>query len=80
MLASSVGKPLKLETTRIENINFLKPVREATTCVEISMLNSRPNLILGSPDALSTFLSRVQIQYLTVFKACDMCHQLFYDR
>lgn len=45
MLANSVGKPLKLEPKILENINLLKPVRDATICLEMSILNSRPNLL-----------------------------------
>lgn len=79
MLASSLGLPLCVDSVTIENIKGLKPVEQATVCVDISVLHTMPNVILASLNGFTTSLARVYVQYLSQTDACSACHGLFHD-
>lgn len=79
MLASSVEKPLIVESRTLKNLGSLKPVNDATVCLQMSVLSSRPTFILASLDGSSDSLARVQVKYLNDFEACDVCHRTSHD-
>lgn len=79
LLVSSVGNHLKLAPATCDNTERLKPVRAATIWVEMSVMSSRPSLILDSLDGASNSLARVQVLYLTDIEACMACHCLFHE-